>query len=185
MIKNKGSRSITIFFSIITIINGIGFLLKKDYQLMSVVIITYLCYLLFVYLEKKYKYKVKNYIKVLIVTTIILNNVVGEYFNFYRRTKWFDMCLHAYGTFAFALFCYSILNSSLEFYSKSKMVTFIFITSIGMSIGVFFENIEFIVDLIFKTNSQGGIVDTNWDLILDAVGATIAGIFVIVRKNDF
>ncbi|MCM1991694.1 hypothetical protein [Oceanirhabdus seepicola] len=122
-----------------------------------------------------------NYIKVLVIITIILHNLFGQYFNLYKTTNWFDKVLHLFGTFSCSLFFYSIIDSSVEIFSESKIFNFIFITSIGITIGVFLENIEFILDVIFKTKNQHGLVDNNLDLIFNLFGATLAGILGTFR----
>ncbi len=53
----------------------------------------------------------------------------------------------------------------------------------GMTIGVLWEVFEFVIDQIFATNMQkSGLVDTMYDLIVDALGAALgsmAGYFYL------
>ncbi len=185
MIKNNTSKLLTIFFSIIIILTVIGFVMKKEYHFIYNSIAIYLSYLLFIYLENKKKFNVKHYIKAFVIITAILHNSFGQYFNLYMISNWFDKALHVFGTFSFSLFCYSIMDSTASFFSKSKIFIFILITSIGITIGVFLENLEFILDNIFKTKNQHGLVDTNLDLIFNIFGAALAGILVAFSKIPF
>ena len=43
--------------------------------------------------------------------------------------------------------------------------------------GVVFEIIEFTHDSLLKTKKQKGLIDTDFDLISDVIGAIIAGVF--------
>jgi len=178
MIKNnKSSKFLTISFSIIMILTFIGFFIRKEYDCIFNLIAIYISYLLFIYLENKKKIMIKNHIKVLVTITAILHVLFGQYFNLYQTTNWFDKCLHSFGTFSLTLFCYSVLDLSIVFFSKSKIFNFILLISIGTTIGVFLENLEFILDIIFKTKNQHSLVDTNLDLIFNIFGATLAGIW--------
>ncbi|QSX05630.1 hypothetical protein JYG23_13295 [Sedimentibacter sp. zth1] len=185
MKKNNISKLLTIYFSIIMFLTAIGFILKKEHHFIYNLIPIYLSYLLFIYFENKKKFKVKNYIKALVIITAILHNSFGQYLNLYITTNWFDKALHVFGTFSLSLFCYSIMDSTASFFSRSKIFIFILITSIGITVGVFLENLEFILDIIFKTKNQHGQVDTNLDLMFNIFGATLAGILAAFRKISF
>ncbi|WFD10935.1 hypothetical protein [Tepidibacter hydrothermalis] len=182
MIKNNISRFLTISFSTIMIFALIGFLIRKQYDFILNWIPIYSNYLLFIYLENKKKIIIKNYIKVLVTITAILHILFGQYFNLYQSNNWFDKGLHVFGTFSFTLFCYSLLNLSIEFFSKSKIFNFILLLSIGTTIGVFLENLEFILDIICKTKNQHSLLDTNLDLIFNIFGAALAGILCTFRE---
>lgn len=184
MTKKKGSNILTIIFTIIVLLTAVGFLIRKDYKLFLNSISIYISYLLFIYFENKKGFKIENYIKALVITTGILHNFFGQYLNLYRTTIWFDKGLHIFGTFSFALLCYSVLNLSIEFFSKYKLFTFIVIMSLGITVGAILENFEFFLDVIFKTNNQHGNVDTNLDLIFNTVGGILAGIFGALTKID-
>lgn len=184
MLKNNNiSKSLTIFFSIIIVLTLIGFSIKKEYDNIFNLIVIYIMYLLFIYIEHKKRITIKNYIKALVIITAILHISFGQYFNLYQTTNWFDKCLHAFGTFSLTFFCYSILDISIEFFSKSKIFNLILIISIGTTIGVFLESLEFILDIIFKTKNQHSLVDTNLDLIFNIFGATFAGIWDTFKKT--
>ena len=182
MTKKKCSKNLTIILSIIMLLTAAGFLIRKDYKLLLNSISIFLSYLLFTYFENKKAFKIENYIKALVITTCILHNSFGQYLNLYRTTIWFDKILHVFGTFSFALFCYSVLNLSVDFFSESKIFTFIVIMSLGITVGAILENFEFFMDIVFKTNNQHGNIDTNLDLILNTVGAMLAGLFIHLKE---
>jgi len=182
MIKNNISRFLTVFLSLIMLLAAIGFIVRKEYNYVYNSIVIYFSYLLVIYFENKKKFKLKNYIKALFIITVILHNIFGQYFYLYETTNWFDKVLHLFGTFSFSLFFYSIIDSTIEISSKSKIFVFIFILSIGITVGVFLENIEFILDVTLKTKNQHGSLDVNLDLVFNLFGATLAGILGAFRK---
>lgn len=172
----------TVFITIIIFLATIGFLDRKEYNFIYNSLVIYFGYLLLIYFEYKKKFKLKNYIKVLVIITALLHNIFGQYFDFYT-TKWFDKALHLFGTFSFALFSYSILNLNSGISCESRIFTFTMIVSIGISVGVFLENIEFILDAMLKTENQHGLKDVNLDLVFNVIGAVFAGLFAVFKKD--
>jgi hypothetical protein len=102
--------------------------------------------------------------------------LIGEFFDIYKTSKYFDRSLHAFGTFSFTLFGFSVITKTMHPSSSPKLFTILFIINLGISLGAVFEIIEFAVDTFFKTNSQSGLKDTNVDLIADIIGSIIAGL---------
>lgn len=177
------SKYLTIFFSIIVFLIEIGFIYQQKYLSMFALIAIYLCYLLFLYWENKHYFKVNNFTKTLFMTTIILHALLGEYCSLYLNTFWFDKALHVFGTFTFSLFFYSIIDSTAIFVSKSKIFIFILIVSIGITTSVILESIEFVFDIIFNTENQHGLVDTNLDILCNILGSVLAGFWLLYRKT--
>ena len=101
----------------------------------------------------------------------------GNLLNFYNSSKHFDRYLHAFGSFSFALFVYSIIEKSINPVISSKLYSAIFVVALGISMAVVFEIIEFTHDSLLKTKKQKGLKDTDFDLISDVIGAIIAGVF--------
>lgn len=183
MTKNKKN---ILEFIIISIILGFavrGFYVRKEYSYIFNSIMVVIIYLLFIYFDYKKNIKVNNYIRSLVIITALAHNVLGQYFNLYKITQWFDKALHVFGTFSFALLSYSIIKLFSNIFEESKIITFIVITSIGITLGAFLENIEFILDLVMKAENQHGMKDTNLDLIFNVAGAALASGFVILRKR--
>ena len=184
IIKNSISRFLTISFSIIMILVTIGFLIEKEYNFIYNSILIYFNYLLIIYIEKKKKRMIKDYIKALVIISFMLHSVVGQYYDLYKTSVWFDKVLHIFGTFSFSLCFYSIFDLNMKFFSKSKIFIFILLISIGITGGVFLENLEFILDIIFKTKNQHSLLDTNLDLIFNTFGAVIAGVLGMFSKKN-
>lgn len=184
MMNKIFTRYLSVVITIILFLAVIRFFDRKEYNFIYNSLIIYFSYLLLLYFEYKMKFKLKNYIKILFVITVLLHNIFGQYFNLYTTTKWFDKALHVFGTFSFALLFYSILNIRGGMLCKSIIYTFIIITAIGISVGVFLENIEFIIDVVLKTENQHGLKDVNLDLIFNVIGAVCASVFGVIRKDQ-
>jgi len=58
---------------------------------------------------------------------------------------------------------------------SSKIYIAIFVTTLGITLGVFLEILEFVLDIIRKKNNQRGLLDTDFDLVYDVIGAILAG----------
>ena len=166
----------TIIFSIVILFTGIAVFKKKKYNFLIENIITYISYLIFLIVQYKLKFHVMAFIILLVLITIIGNNLIGNCLNVYNRSKYYDRFLHAFGSFSFSLFFYSILDKIIIHTIYPKLYVSIFVTTIGISLGCIFEIYEFILDSTTNSNNQHGLTDTNFDLISDVIGAIIAGI---------
>ncbi|MTI66158.1 MAG: hypothetical protein FH753_06095 [Firmicutes bacterium] len=169
-------------FSLIMLLLLIGFIIKRQERFIYNLLASYIGYILFIYFGNKRNIKVKNYIKILVLLTIIIHTLIGQYFNFYLTTYWFDNLLHVFGAFSFALFFYNILNNSVKVNNNLKTFIFITIFNLGVTFGVIFEIIEFILDIFYKSTNQKSLYDTNLDLIFNFLGSALAGIYVL-NKN--
>jgi hypothetical protein len=155
--------------------------MKKETYYVIYVIFIYVIYMIFLYLEKKNIFKIKLYIKILIVITIIIDVVGGFYFKLYETTGWFDNVMHGLGGFSVTIFFNYVLG--VKKISSSRILVFIFAWSVGIATGVFYELAEFALDIILKTKTQRGLVDTNLDLLFGTLGAMIGSVFIVYRKD--
>ena len=75
-----------------------------------------------------------------------------------------------------------MLNSFIMLRSSRPAVfTFILISLIGISLGTFFELIEFSLDSLFNEHNQLGLIDTDLDLVFDCIGSFLAGGFLLAK----
>lgn len=164
-------------FTVFIISLEIAFLLKKKYSFFIETAITYISYLIFLFMEFKLNFQVRNYIILFVLLTLLGHLLIGQYFDFYNKTKYYDRFLHVFGSFSFSLFLYSIISKIIMPIDSSKIYISIFVLTLGISLGVFLEILEFILDICRKTNNQKGLRDTNFDLISNIIGSTLAGLF--------
>lgn len=124
---------------------------------------------------------------------------LGEVQQFYQRVWWWDIALHAsagllMGILGFLLIY--ILNESrrIEIHLTPAFIAF-FAFTFAVTIGTVWEIFEFAMDQIFSLNMQkpmlgdsSGLTDTMWDMIVNAIGATIIslmGWWYLKMERDF
>lgn len=107
---------------------------------------------------------------------------LGELRNFYYRFWWWDTMLHTFSGiilgFSGLVLIYIInKNENIDFYLSPIFIS-IFAFTFAVTIGVVWEVFEFFMDSTFGLNMQkSGLDDTMWDLIADAIGGIIAGLY--------
>jgi VanZ family protein len=110
------------------------------------------------------------------IAVAILANVAGYSWNLYEQISWFDKVLHAFTSFAvtllLALFLYGIVLSGARSHPILYVLT---VASLGIAIGAVWEIAEWSYDQVVAGNVIKGKTDTIIDLIVDAIGALIAG----------
>lgn len=133
--------------------------------------------------EVRYNLFMSTYVRVLVTLTLFIDALFGYYFDLYVSSVVFDKILHCFGTYAFSLFAY-IIVLQLQGNPIDRRVKFIFTVSLGLSLGAFYEILEFITDSIAQPvqPSQPNLLDTDLDLIADLAGAVLAAIHC-VSKN--
>ena len=149
---------------------------KKNYSFFIEDIVTYALYLIFLFVQYKLNFHVIASIILLVLITITGHSLIGKYLNVYNNSKYYDRFLHAFGSLSFSLFVYSILSKNTMHTIYPKLYMSIFVATIGISLGCIFEIYEFILDSANNSKNQHGLKDTNFDLISDVIGSTIAGI---------
>lgn len=112
-------------------------------------------------------------VAVFIFATLFL----GEIKDFYEKYWWWDVVLHTGSAMAFGLFGFIFIFMLFEgdrFAAPPIAIAFLSFC-VAMAIGGIWEIFEFAMDQIFGMNMQkSGLIDTMWDLIVDALGALIS-----------
>lgn len=111
---------------------------------------------------------------------VLLGHIyVGEFLDFYHRSKRYDRYLHAFGTFICAWFVYLLIDRAFSTPVLPKGYTGIYIACVGVTLGVLCELLEWIIDFASKSRrankNQHGLADTDFDLFADVIGAIAAG----------
>jgi hypothetical protein len=117
----------------------------------------------------------------LLATTlfIVCSIFLGEAFDFYEQLPWWDVALHGFSAVGFGmmgfLFVFMLFEGD-KFAAPPSALAYISFC-VGMTVGGTWEIFEFAMDQIFGMNMQkSGLVDTMWDLIVDALGSLIASL---------
>lgn len=128
--------------------------------------------------EIKYGLYMSNYVRTLVVITIFADSYAGSYLGYYITSQVFDKGLHLFGTYSFALFFYILLAQLIIRQPVNQLFTCLFISCLGISLGVVYELLEFAVDTINKpvVPGQASLLDTDLDLVADTIGAVIAAV---------
>jgi len=120
----------------------------------------------------------------LIVVVALLANIAGYSFNLYDRWGWFDKVLHAYTLFAITLVVgLWTYGRVLMGQHRHTLLLVLIIGSVGAGIGAWWEVAEWAFDQLVAGNVLQGKWDTITDLIVDTVGAVVAGV-VTVKMLD-
>jgi VanZ family protein len=111
------------------------------------------------------------------LATALLVNIAGYAWNLYDRFEWFDEVLHAYTTFALTLPIVLLLYDVTLKGAQTHPVLFVLTAaSLGVSIGVLWEIVEWAYDQMVPENAILGKLDTIIDLAMDILGSVIAGV---------
>lgn len=116
---------------------------------------------------------------------------LGELQDFYFRFWWWDVMLHSISGLVFGFIGFLIVY--ILNYEKATKVRMgprfiaLFSFTFALSIGAIWEIFEFALDNVlgFQYMQKSGLVDTMWDLIIDAMGAFLISIlgYLYVKKG--
>ncbi|MCE5286174.1 MAG: hypothetical protein LLG02_10055 [Pelosinus sp.] len=182
--KNKWSVvTITAVFLMLQAAVMVGLMLNNQPGYLRSVLGTTGVWLLYTFLEARYHLKMSTYVRVLMVLTIFFDAFFGFYCDLYVSSFVFDKVLHFFGTYALSLFAY-ILVMQMQTNLVDNSVKFILAACLGLSLGAFYEILEFAVDSISHPIPPGqpSLLDTDVDLIGDMLGGLLAGLHVSSRK---
>ncbi len=142
-------------------------------------------------LEWRYKIDIPTEFELIAIVFVYSSLFLGETQQFYQKFWFWDKILHAGSGIALGFVGFAILyilyaNKKLE----ARPITIaIFTFSFALALGAIWEIFEFTLDQTIGLNLQkSGLVDTMFDLIVDAGGALVAallGFFYLKgrRKN--
>jgi hypothetical protein len=130
-------------------------------------------------IEKRYQIMIPDELEVLIIIFIYASLFLGELRDYYVLYWWWDILLHTSSGIGLGFVGFIIMYS---LYRKKVIASkpiwiAIFSFCFALALGTLWEIFEFSMDQIFKTSMQkSGIIDTMWDLIVDALGALFIAI---------
>lgn len=170
---------LTVLFAII-----IGLIEQGRHDYAQNVAIKACMWIIYTYFEIKYSIWLSNYTRLIVIIVLFCDSFVGLYLNLYVTSAIFDKIQHVFGSYAFSLFAYTLI-CKLTQPAINQIFRFLFVISLGLSIGAIYEISEFVGDLVFQPSvpSQPSLLDTDLDLIADAIGSFIAAIHIVVAVS--
>jgi hypothetical protein len=114
-----------------------------------------------------------------IAAFVLATIYLGEMHDFYNRFWWWDLALHGTSAMGFGILGFLLILMLFEGdrYAAPPWAIGILSFCAAMTVGVLWEVFEYGMDQLFGFNMQkSGLHDTMGDLIVNAVGASIAGL---------
>ncbi len=125
-------------------------------------------------LSRKFKTTLPTEFEFALLLFIYLSLFLGEIHDYYTKFWWWDVVLHASSGITLGFLGFITLYFLYDANKlKAKPITLCFFSfCFAVAIGTVWEIAEFFLDSTFGLNMQkSGLVDTMWDLIVDALGA--------------
>jgi len=173
---------INVLFATIQIILMFELFRQGQHSYARSVMTTTCLWIVYTFLENRYRLYMNTYIRIIILLTLLFDGFFGCYLDFYTTSSIFDKLLHIFGTYAFSLLAYVLVVQLLK-HPVNSSFKFILVVSLGVSLGAFYEILEFLTDTISHPLpiSQPSLLDTDLDLIGDAIGANFAALHAISK----
>lgn len=123
-----------------------------------------------------------------LVVLAALVNAAGYVWDLYSTFFWFDEVLHGYTIFALTLpLGFLAFHAVIDDLRRHRLQFIFAIASFGIAIGAVWEIAEWIFDQIVPSDVIAGKTDTIIDLIVDSVGALLAGwmsVWIVKDRSD-
>jgi hypothetical protein len=114
-----------------------------------------------------------------------LVNAGGWAFKWYNTIGLYDEIAHGFTTFALTLACgYLAYRKMLTNFHDHRLLFVLTVASFGIAIGALWEIAEWVSDFFVASTVVESIDDIIDDLILDSLGAIIAGILSLWALHD-
>lgn len=172
----KTKITLYILFLVLQLMTLVGLILRHNdrpaYDVATIMGI----FIIYLLIEKRFSLHISNYVRGSVLLALTIHTFVGKYLNFYQTTPPFDNVLHVFGTYAVALFLFSIAVQILHVDFTARLNQFFFILLLGISAGAVYEVIEFLLDIGSQSaiKNQLNLLDTNLDMVSDLIGSFIA-----------
>lgn len=115
-----------------------------------------------------------------------LVNAAGWAFRWYNTIGLYDEIAHGFTTFALTLALgYLAYGRMLRSFQEQWLLFVLTIASFGIAIGALWEVAEWAADFVFASQVVESINDIMDDLIMDSIGAVLAGILSLWALHDY
>jgi uncharacterized membrane protein YjdF len=179
--KTYKEKVVDLLFIFIQIICIIALFKGENFDYMRMASGNLFFWIIYMILEKKEKWRIPLYIRIITLLSIAFNDYLGEYLNWYVTSSLYDRLQHFFGTYALTLWIFFVIQQFIQHKLKNQRLTIIFIFSLALALGTIYELLEFIEDEVFKPKikNQPSLLDTDLDLISNLLG----GIFAVIHYH--
>ncbi len=168
-----------LFLTAVDVLISVRFVRTNNKAYLAATVFAWLPFALYLLAVYLFDLAIPDYVLYIVVAAQFIRTFFGYYLDWYEKTGFFDRSIHAYGCFAYALLVFCTIRSVLGAVLP-KLVAAFFVLTIGMTVGVLIEIVEFALDSRKKKigiRLQKGLRDTDFDLIFDTIGSFAAGVF--------
>lgn len=156
--ENKNTFVVYIILRIIVIAALIVALWRKEFYTAFFCVLTLILFLLPAVVEKAFKIELPSVLEIIVLLFIFAAEILGEIACFYVRVPHWDTILHTVNGFLCAAVGFALVdllnqNKNIKF-QLSPIFVAIVAFCFSMTIGVFWEFLEFSSDMILKTDMQ-------------------------------
>lgn len=175
---------LTLMFVVIQAVSLSLAFLHEHHDFITNMIGTTICWAVYILIELKYNLNISNWLRVGVLLAIASDSFLGYGLALYNLSPYYDRLQHIFGDCLLALFTLAFVLQAIQV-EVPKVIQVILAFSLGMSIGGLYEVLEFLSDYFLdpRIPNQPDLIDTDLDLISDALGAVLAGLLVTFQKK--
>ena len=187
---NKAKLGIYILFRSLVVAAGTIAIFRSDWTNFTLSLVTLLLTFLPTIAKREFHVYYPGEFEIVILLLIFASMYLGDIHSFYARIWWWDLMLHALSGVIIAAIGFSLVDilNGEEKLAVELSPAFVAVFSFGfaLSLGALWEIYEFLMDSLFGLNMQkSGLIDTMWDLIVDALGALLVSVLgYLYLKGD-
>lgn len=156
--ENKSTFAVYIILRFIVITALIIAVFRKDFETAYVCCLSLVLFLAPAFVERTFKLYLPSALEIIVLLFIFAAEILGEIAYFYVRVPHWDTILHTVNGFL----CAAVGFALVDLFNESKNIKFqlspIFVAIVAfcfsMTIGVFWEFLEFGSDMLLKTDMQ-------------------------------
>lgn len=184
MSQHRDLFVLTLIFVVIQAVSLSLAFLHDHHDFITNMIGTTICWALYILIELKYKLAISNWLRMGVLLALASDSFLGYGLALYNLSPYYDRLQHIIGDCLLALFTLAFVLQATKV-EVPKVIQVIFVFSLGMSIGGLYEVLEFLSDYYLNPRipNQPDLIDTDLDLISDAVGAALAAFVVAIQKK--
>lgn len=192
-VSDKRHRRLIAVMEVVMLIGLAGAVYERQWFNAFLILCIILLTALPALLARKFAVRLPSEFHLLAVVFIFSALFLGDIRGYYDRFWWWDVLLHTssgvlVGIAGFLLVFVLNRHEEITVHLKPGFVA-LFSFALAMTVGTVWEIFEFGMDNFFGLNMQRtGLVDTMWDLIVDAVGALVIallGYFYIRSEHEY